>query len=411
MTDKEQKQLACELSALSVFRNILKTDTMSALVEYLGADDAGAADCAGGCSAYKMSLMGRFVHSLSEYGFSFSEFLRKSVFEDENAYITRAAANRTVSAALLRNVLSELVLLSGLTKLSAKDLCGACAEGGKYGGYVPEFDNEYVDLRAEYFERLKHIDRYGYGIFASYPMFYLSEGDILPVKAADDITEADLTGYERERALVFDNTEALACGRPAANCLLFGDAGTGKSSTVKACVNRFYGSGVRLIELRKDQISYLPYIMGRIADNPLKFIIFIDDLSFNKNDDSFSMLKAALEGSASAKAENAVIYATSNRRHIVKESFSDRSGEDDIHRNDTMQELMSLSDRFGLTVYFEKPDKKLYLEIVHALAEKYGIDADAEGIDARAEAFALGKGGRSPRAAEQFINTLRRGTL
>ena len=146
--------------------------------------------------------------------------------------------------------------------------------------------------------------------------------------------------------------------------------------------------------------------MDRIAENPLKFIIFIDDLSFNKNDDCFSMLKAALEGSASAKAHNAVIYATSNRRHIVKETFSDRATSDDIHHNDTVQELMSLSDRFGLTVYFGKPDKALYLQIVHSLARKNGIEIEQNELDIKAEAFALSKGSRSPRAAEQFINSL-----
>ena len=146
--------------------------------------------------------------------------------------------------------------------------------------------------------------------------------------------------------------------------------------------------------------------MAKIAKNPLKFIIFIDDLSFNKNDDQFSMLKAALEGSASAKASNAVIYATSNRRHIVKENFSDRSAGDDIHRNDTVQELLSLSERFGLTVYFSKPNKILYLDIVRSLAKRYGVDIEVSELDIKAEAFALNKGSRSPRAAEQFIKSL-----
>ena len=146
--------------------------------------------------------------------------------------------------------------------------------------------------------------------------------------------------------------------------------------------------------------------MEKIADNPLKFIIFIDDLSFNKNDDSFSMLKAALEGSASAKAKNAVIYATSNRRHIVKETFSDRATADDLHHSDTVQELLSLSDRFGLTVYFERPTKSLYLSIVHELARRNGVTLDEKALDIRAEAFALQKGSRSPRAAEQFIHSL-----
>jgi predicted AAA+ superfamily ATPase len=145
--------------------------------------------------------------------------------------------------------------------------------------------------------------------------------------------------------------------------------------------------------------------MERIMHNPLKFIIFIDDLSFNKNDDCFSMLKAALEGSSSAKAQNAAIYVTSNRRHIIKETFADR-GDDDVHRADTVEELMSLSGRFGLVVYFGKPSKQLYLTIVHGLAERYGITVPNTELDVRAEAFALAKGSRSPRCAEQFIKSL-----
>ena len=145
--------------------------------------------------------------------------------------------------------------------------------------------------------------------------------------------------------------------------------------------------------------------MGKVSENPLKFIIFIDDLSFNQNDDNFSMLKAALEGSASAKADNSVIYATSNRRHIIKESFGDRDG-DDVHRNDTLQETLSLSERFGLVVLFSKPDKKLYLEIVHELAERNKIQMDISELDIKAEAFALRRGNRSARCAEQFIESL-----
>jgi predicted AAA+ superfamily ATPase len=167
----------------------------------------------------------------------------------------------------------------------------------------------------------------------------------------------------------------------------------------------FFDEGIRLIEIRKDQLHYLPYVMGKVSENPLKFIIFIDDLSFNKNDDNFSMLKAALEGSASAKADNAVIYATSNRRHIIKETFGDRVG-DDVHRNDTLQENLSLSERFGLVVYYSKPDKKLYLDIVHELANRNGIEIDKNELDVKAEAFALRRGNRSARCAEQFIDSL-----
>jgi len=393
MTEQEKKNLACELSALSVFRGILSAEPMIALTDFLASD---------GTPQEKMRLYGSFVHSLAHDGYSFSRFLSRAVYEDENSYIIGTARSENLPAVLIRNAEAELQLFTRLTLLTASDLC----DSGEYGGYIPEFDNEKIDFPLSYKDRLEHIGIYGYGIFASARMFRVADGEIVPVEAPDDISIDSFVGYEEERRKVLENTRALVEGKTAANVLLFGDAGTGKSSTVKACANHFADSGVRLIEIRKDQLFSLSYVMGRIAENPLKFIIFIDDLSFNKNDDCFSMLKAALEGSASAKAKNAVIYATSNRRHIVKEHFSDRSEADDVHHSDTVQELMSLSDRFGLTVYFERPNKSLYLEIIHALAEKNGVTMDQSELNVKAEAFALAKGSRSPRAAEQFINSL-----
>lgn len=393
MTEQKAKRLACELSALSVFRGILKYDTMSAFNGLLSTD---------GDRQEKLRLFGGFVYSLAEDNYCFSDFLCRAVFSDENRYIISAAQKTEIPQSLENNAKRELEIFSKLTELDANDLCG----GLDFDGYIPQFDNKKTDFVKIYEERLNNVGKYGYGIFATAKMFRVSGEEIVPVKSADNTSLTEFVGYEEERKQVFENTRALCEGRPAANVLLCGDAGTGKSSTVKACANYFADYGVRLIELRKDQLFSLSYIMGRIAENPLKFIIFIDDLSFNKNDDCFSMLKAALEGSASAKADNAVIYATSNRRHIVKESFSDREGSDDIHHSDTVQELMSLSDRFGLTVYFEKPNKALYLEIIHSLARKNEIKIDLKELDIKAEAFALSRGSRSPRAAEQFINSL-----
>jgi len=391
MTQQEMKQLACELSALSVFRGILKQDAMAALLQVL---DLGEN------TREKMEAYGAFVSTLAEDNCSLSDFLCRAVYEDENPYVIGTAKGRPLPQVMMRNAQRELKLLSRLTQLDVRALCG------EFDGSLPEFDNTPTDLLESYRGRLENIQRYGYGVFASSKMFRVAGEEIIPVKTADDVSMDSFIGYQEERQKVYDNTKALVEGREAANVLLFGDAGTGKSSTVKACVNHFYDQGLRLIELRKDQLFSLPYVMSRIAENPLKFIIFIDDLSFNKNDDSFSMLKAALEGSASAKTGNAVIYATSNRRHIVKERFSDRHEADDVHHSDTVQELMSLSDRFGLTVYFSRPNKQLYLEIVHALAQKKNLPMDAKQLEIQAEAFALSKGSRSPRAAEQFVNSL-----
>lgn len=391
MNEEKKEKLAGELLALSIFRNILNTKTMQSFVSFLTEKE----------NLKKINFFGEFVYSLSDYNYSFSDFLFNTVLINENKYILSVAQKKEVSENVLENTKKELKIFSELSKISADDLFSK-----NEFEYIPKFENTKTDFIKLYEKQVNNISKVGYGIFATAKMFKVLDEQIIPIKSADEISVDSFVGYKEQRKQIFDNTKALCDGKPAANILLYGDAGTGKSSTVKACANFFYNEGVRLIEIRKDQLLSLSYIMSKIINNPLKFIIFIDDLSFNKNDDSFSMLKAALEGSASAKAKNAVIYATSNRRHIIKESFTDRHNNDDIHINDTIQELTSLSDRFGLTVYFEKPNKNLYLEIVFALAARNKIKMGKEELALKSETFALNRGNRSPRVAEQFINSL-----
>ena len=349
----------------------------------------------------KISEYAAFVSEIYTSRLSLTELVKKYIFEDENVYVKSKAHNLSLDANVEIAVKRELEVFSSFASLTPEDFRAELNVD-----YVCPFASEEVDLLPIYEKRVADIWRVGYGVFSSYPMFRLSDkGEIVPIVSADKTTMDKFVGYEDERGRVVENTVAFIEGRPAANVLLCGDAGTGKSSTVKAVANRFFDKGIRLIELRKDQLSYIPYVMGKISENPLKFIIFIDDLSFNRSDDNFSMLKAALEGSASAKADNAVIYATSNRRHIIKESFDDRLG-NDVHRNDTLQETLSLSERFGLVVLFSKPDKKLYLEIVHKLAERCGVSMPQDELDIKAEAFALRRGNRSARCAEQFVESL-----
>lgn len=392
MSKTDFEKLSYELSSVCVFKNILNTNEMKSFCNFLYADRLKD----------KLSHYASFVNGISAYNGCFSDFLIKSVCEDENVFITAIGADKVVPASIKHNTEKELEVFTRLSEITIEDICTYL----NYDGYLPEFENSRTDFCKLYCEKCEKISTIGYGIFASHPMFKVIDGKIVPVETSDEISVNGFVGYEKERQAVVDNTLSLVEGKPAANVLLYGDAGTGKSSTVKAVANLFFERGVRLIEIRKDQLLSLSDVMARISENPLKFIIFIDDLSFNKNDDQFSMLKAALEGSASAKAPNAVIYATSNRRHIVKESFADRAAGDDVHRNDTVQELLSLSERFGLTVYFSKPNKILYLDIVHQLAERNGITLEQNELDIKAEAFALNKGNRSPRAAEQFIKSL-----
>jgi predicted AAA+ superfamily ATPase len=392
MTEKF-KNLYTKLCLVSVFRGVLTQAPFTHLLDYFKSKT----------TEEKLNAYAEMVHSVYEQGCSLTDFVEKVVFEDENAFIKAHANSLEPSKVLLNCAKKELCLFEEIACLTSDDFA---IDMKTEVDVLPCFDSEQRNFISEYNKRLTEISKYGYGIFTSYPMFRLSDDSrIEPIVSVDKIAMDSFIGYEEERGKVVSNTQAFIDGRPAANVLLCGDAGTGKSSTVKAVANAFFDKGIRLIELRKDQLHYLPFVMGKISGNPLKFIIFIDDLSFNQNDDNFSMLKAALEGSASAKAPNAVIYATSNRRHIVKESFGDRTG-DDVHVNDTLQETISLSERFGLTVLFQKPNKKLYLDIVHALAQKNKIEMSESELDIKAEAFALKKGNRSARCAEQFIDSL-----
>ncbi len=281
----------------------------------------------------------------------------------------------------------------------------------KIGGnlvFLPQWETNDVDFVAMYQQRMAQVGQKGYGMFAKYHVFTVENGHLQPVCHPDPQRLDELPGYEQERAKIIANTQALLAGKPTNNVLLYGDAGTGKSSAVKAIANAYMEDGLRLIEVKKNQLYQIPSIMEQLAANPLKFILFIDDLSFTSNDDNFAALKAILEGSVCGLGENIAVYATSNRRHLIKELMSDRTG-DDIHESDTRQELMSLSARFGLTITFQKPEKAKFQAIILALANQYGIQEPEEPLMIKAEAFALRAGGRSPRVAKQFIQLWKAG--
>ncbi|MGN1409721.1 MAG: ATP-binding protein [Eubacteriales bacterium] len=406
MNAKELKKLRTRLSALAVFRSLLSDRTMSLLCDYL--DLAAKSDELGNCQnslSDAVSGYSAFAAELyaSENG-DLAAHVRSLCEESENVYMKLVGVGKNPPEFMKAALENELGVLQEVSQLTREDLT-ECLGEGICGIALPEFLSGGADIAESFNYRVKNIGKYGYGMYAKHRMFFLdSENRISPVKNPDRTTLSDLVDYERERGIIMDNTKALLEGKPAANALLTGDAGTGKSSTIKAIVNELYTEGLRIIEVRKDQLRYIPALLDELAENPLKFILFIDDLSFARDDDNYSALKAVLEGSVSAKSGNVVIYATSNRRHIVKENFSDRDG-DEIHRNDTIQELTSLSERFGLHVTFNKPDKKTYLHIVRRLAEENGITAD-EALDLEAERFALEMGGRSARAAKQLIDRM-----
>ena len=395
MSKRELSALNIRLRSLAVFRALLKDPVISALGRYLESLELPTAAAVDAYAAFVSALYAAGESSLARYVLGI-------LGDNENPYIFAIGRGEEPHEALRASVENELATLQTLADLTPEYL----RSGMDWSGVLPAFAAEKIDLAANYRERCENIGKLGYGIYAAHHMFYVeSDGSIVAVRNPDPVRLCELVDYQREKQIILDNTRALLAGKSAANVLLTGDAGTGKSSTIKAIGNELYEQGLRILEVRKEQLYEIPAILDRLAHNPLKFILFIDDLSFQKGDDNYSVLKAILEGSVSAKSKNVAIYATSNRRHLVRESFADRDG-DDVHRNDTIQELISLSERFGIHVTFQKPGRDVYLHIVRHLMDERGIEMPEGETIVLAERFALERGGRSARAARQFVDGL-----
>lgn len=343
---------------------------------------------------------------------SFAEYVSKLILTDDNVF-TKAAASgaaEKLPESVINGVRSDLEKLEAIAFIKPEDIYNSVEnndlknvlktlpawETGKAVSPLSTKWSENIDLL------LKYHKENGYGMYSKYVAFTWRNHSLCPISTTDPILLSDLKNYETQRKKVIDNTESFVNGYPSNNVLLYGDRGTGKSSTVHAVLNEYAKFGLRMIEISKSDIPDLNLIRELLAQSPMKFIIFIDDLCFDSHDDSFGELKAALEGSLSGRKHNTIIYATSNRRHLIKESFSDR--ENDINRNDIMQEQLSLSDRFGLSITFINPDKKDYLDIVDKIAKDRQLEVNSERLHLVAEQWASRKGGRSPRCARQFID-------
>ncbi len=385
------------LHGLVIFRALLADPVVAefaALADCMSAGAPGTAVC---------NAAARFESALFEHTTNWGEYLSAAVLEAETVCVRQAAAG-SLPPVLQTALDSELAFLQQLCGLTLDELLtsgGFMAQSPDYS-FLPRWETSTIDLPAAYAQRMSEVGRKGYGMFAKHHVFTVENGQLVPVKYPDPQRLDELPGYEKEREKVIANTLALLAGMPANNVLLYGDAGTGKSSAVKAIANEFAPEGLRLVEVKKNQLYQIPDLMDRLAANPLKFILFIDDLSFTANDDNFAALKAILEGSVGGRAKNIAVYATSNRRHLIKETLTDRTG-DDIHEADTRQELMSLSARFGLTVTFQRPEKARFETILAELAKQHHIDMPMDQLLVKAEAFAIRAGGRSPRVAKQFI--------
>lgn len=439
------------LSALTIYRGLWRDGVFAAyarLLEAARGAEMRAADARVFLDAYGSfyAALGASPDAWRDSGGapSFPEHVEALLRGDDNPFSRAAAANRAAGA-LLGAAENDFALLSRALLPAEEIKAAACEAFGEEDAELrgllldlPEW--EHVPPRLDAEAAARFYAEHGCGIFARYGALRWRGGALHGVASPDPVRFCDLKGYEYERGAVADNTLRFLEGSAANNILLYGDRGTGKSSTVKAVANEYRARGLRIIEVPKKAIAEFPALVRLLEGVPLRFILFIDDLSFERDDDSYAALKGVLEGGLAARPRNVVIYATSNRRHFVRERFSEREG-DDIHAADAMQETLSLADRFGITVTFSAPDQAHYLAIVRALmsgAEPAQADGEppragrgaaggdmlpdlTRAADASAEAgagpaipwdelergalqWALLYNGRSPRTARQYVD-------
>jgi uncharacterized protein len=273
--------------------------------------------------------------------------------------------------------------------------------------FLKWFDvNDWGDYVAQLAQR---YSRTGIGEFVDFQAFRYENHQLLGLATPDPIALEDLVGYGWQQEALVKNTAALMAGLPALHVLLYGSRGSGKSSLIKALLSRWGHEGLRLIEVMKSELSGLPSLVEQLRNLPNKFVIFVDDLSFEEDDDTYKSLKVVLEGTVTARAMNVVVYATSNRRHLVREFYDDRprpKDADEIHNWDTVQEKLSFSDRFGMTLTFEPANQDTYLEIVRHLVSKAGVTIDPDALEFQALQWATRNNGRSGRTARQFVDFL-----
>ena len=393
--ENELKKIKLGFSSIVIFRNILKTKVIKKLIKFLNFETQD--------NIKQIDLYSEFLSELFKCDNNLADYILSQIFLDDNIYINKTVSKKEINNNLKKILKNELNFFKYVSSFDFSSLFEK-----EYSKKIAELEIKQIDFYKIYSEHIKNIDKKGYGIFYENNMFVLDDKkNIIAVKHKDNQDIKKLYGYEAERNKVVSNTKILLEGKKANNILLYGDAGTGKSSTVKAVANFFKDDGLRLIEIKKNQLNFITDIIESLSDSPLKFIIFIDDLTFSSNDDTFSYLKAVLEGGVNSFPNNIAVYVTSNYRHLIKENFGDRDG-DDIHVEDTIQQIMSLTNRFGTIITFQRPDRDLFSEIVLSYAKENDIKIDKEELIRQAEAYAIRSAGRSPRVAKQFVELLSR---
>ena len=392
---------AAALGGVSVYRPILKTPLMTALSQLLQA-------CRGGAGQEALDRYTEVFYQLRQEGFSgLGDWLWDQLRYTDNPYgtlvdlggedpVLEGAARRDVQALMDLASTPCTAYLEAMTAALPQEYASVVEGLPQWETQVP-FD----------FESLTDFYREnGCGLYARYRAFLWEEGHLVPVPDPDCPHPIELLGYEQQRQQVLDNTRLLLSGCPANNVLLFGDGGTGKSATVKSMLYREGMEDLRLIEIQKENLVGMPQLMRSLGGRRHKFILFIDDLAFDQDDKTYSSMKTILEGGLEKRPANVAIYATSNRRHLVRQNFSDR-GTDEVDAFETIAEKTALAERFGLRIPYLTMNKKEYLSLVDHLAGLEGLEMDREVLYAKAMEWEIRHAGRTPRVARQFIASLR----
>lgn len=375
---------------LTVYKNIFNDSAATALTK--------------GDTAEAMSSIISFAETQGVSSDAVREYIVSLLAEDDNILSQRAQSGRVIGDDLYKYALDDIekIYNTFLKKEFPKYI-----PSEKFTGFYEGYSSSITDLMSSQTPEalldalIKHYKTLGSGIFAKYVAFKYNEKGIDGISELDDITFDDLIGIDYQKQVMVDNTEAFLNGQRANNVLLFGDRGTGKSSSVKALLNAYYTKGLRMIEMPKRCIRDIPALSDSLSQRPHKYILFLDDLSFESGETDYRALKVAMEGQLRANPANVLIYATSNRRHLIKETWSDREG-GEIHANDNVQETLSLSERFGISLVFSAPaSQKEYLKIVRSLLEAKGIEVTEE-TEREAVVWQMNYGSRSGRCAGQF---------
>lgn len=396
---------------LLLYRNILQHGAGTAFLAFL---DCWMNHQANPLEATVLGAYGQWFYAVSQEATSWRSFVIQQILYADNPFtrLVQRETMQSVPESWLAAACSDLKILQQWTELGTiliqqtfAPIPFPVAELPRALKHpVPDFEQpwpELLPMLVEYYQKS------GTGLFAQYDALCWQAGKLEGIAEPDPVVFADLIGYEDQQHILRDNTETLLRGYTALNILLYGSRGTGKSALVKALVSGYRDRGLKLIEVHKSDMAALPQVINTLRDSALKFVIFIDDLSFEEEQEDYKALKVILEGTVLARPQNVVVYATSNRRHLVREYFSDRprpSNADEVHAWDTVQEKLALSDRFGITLTFEPPDQAQYLQIVKHLALRVGLQMPGEDLEYQALQWATRRNGRSGRTARQFID-------